>query len=244
MDAREEGQKSDKGYKVKDKRDRDIGDGDRVDIFVHGYNVGPKEARKAFDKFEKALQKQGYDGEIVGFSWHGDVGATNFKEAKREADKAATALKNFISDAREKNPDAEITLTGHSLGARVGLEALNQGAKVDAFMALQGAVDNESIQKGGMYGAGLNNAERALSTHSESDGILKGPYSLREFDNALGYTGPENISKVDHRDFKDVDASPRINSSNGHNLDPVIERHSDIYNDSVIRYMMQGGYIR
>lgn len=82
----------------------------------------------------------------------------DFDESNKEAEQVGSQFGDFLESFERHNPESGVNVISHSLGAKVVLEAVtsNKGAKVDRFLAIQGAVDVDKLQAGGKYAAALD----------------------------------------------------------------------------------------
>lgn len=135
----------------------------------------------------------GFDGEdwmpysrIINISWPGDTGSTDFMQAELNAMAAGRRLVPMLQQLA--NAGIAINLITHSLGARVGLTALNiLGAighrnLVDHLFLWQPAVADNALTKDssrdvhplglGVFPAAHSAARKIVVLHSRGDGIL------------------------------------------------------------------------
>lgn len=95
---------------------------DQLVVFVHGWLNTPETALDGFETVARALATNGYHQPVVGFSW--DSYNYSWWVAKHVARANGPKLANFVDTYGERNPDTEVVLVGHSLGARVVVETL------------------------------------------------------------------------------------------------------------------------
>lgn len=160
--------------------------GQRACALIHGYNV--VKADGAYATIYSHIADL-YDC-VVGVTWPGSEIALAFWLASKRAGKAGKKLAECLSKT-----GALWDLEGHSLGAKVALEAVLHGLKTDTVILAAPAVDNESVLIGARYGD--LNAKTILICYSKHDPVLKLAYRLAKFDNALGLTGPESLRPSD-----------------------------------------------
>ncbi|SFJ70735.1 alpha/beta fold hydrolase [Planctomicrobium piriforme] len=176
-------------------------------VFVHGFNTTMASAVGIANDFSAHLEhaiESPNDFQkiwIVSYCWRGDLGPSAFCAAERAAEKTAPIVADFLAQLRAQNPDVPIVVMTHSLGARVGLQALTDLAKremrpwIDGLLLVQPAVMWGSIRKGiynvprdggvtnwtpgagnhevdGRYVPALTAANRVFVTKSSKDNVL------------------------------------------------------------------------
>lgn len=179
--------------------------GDRVCVLIHGYNVG--NADKAYALIYNELMKRGWYQHVVGVWWPGSDLALAFWLASMRASKAGKVLAEESSGIY-----ATIDIEAHSLGCKVALEALKNGAIVRNLILAAAAVDNESILEGEQYGDAVKRADSVVVCYSRSDGVLRGAYPLARLDNALGLTGPRPLGPEVPSNVCSYDLTDRVRS--------------------------------
>jgi YD repeat-containing protein len=106
-------------------------------IFVHGYNVDSEHAIYREEHIEARLNKAGYHGSVIGFTWPGNVGLLggrdvpewraflNFIHDVGEARKSGAGLAQLVREIRANTkPGLKLNLLSHSLGAEALLSGL------------------------------------------------------------------------------------------------------------------------
>lgn len=179
-----------------------------VVVAVHGWRVEAGDAPDHFATVEASLSRNGYGHPVIGFSWDSDTSTTDWWPATDIAERNGPKLAAFLADYADRNPDTEIRLTGHSLGARVvlaSLESLDQGGRTDVVTSttlLGGAADDDAVSTDGRYGDHIAAAAGRLDNFWKSDDdVLDWAYSLGEVDGAVGEEGcegPEPPNYTDH----------------------------------------------
>jgi esterase/lipase superfamily enzyme len=194
-------------------------------IIVHGFNNTADKAAYKFDLARESLQRNGYNGELVGFSWDADtqsdpVAATGFHAADRNAVANGKKLAQFVSDCRTHCPASRLHLIGYSLGARVVLECLQALETDDRFQRtkvlissvhlLGAAIENEDVERDERYGQAIQSqTQRLVNYYSPEDNTLGYFYPLKGADRALGVTDiehPENKPV----NYESVDATAEL----------------------------------
>ncbi len=181
-----------------------------MDIFVavHGLNNSQMKAENRFALARESLQKNGYEGVVVGWSWDGSTnwdpfGATGYREAKKNAIGNGPKLAAFLRDLAKANPGASLRVIGYSMGARVVLEALKSldctppATRVLTSAHLVGAaIDNEEVQTDERYGSAIERQAGVFFNYfSPQDDKLGSFFPLRDADRALGQTDIEHKDK-------------------------------------------------
>lgn len=187
-------------------------------IIVHGWDNGSKGAQLRFKTARRSLRSlvsPTFFHPIVGFSWDSDtryLTVFGWGTGKDHADGNGRKLAQFLDDLKAACPVMKIHLMGHSLGARVVLQAIKEldentrfrwkrdGRKIDDVHTLGAAVDNETphveVSAETRYGPAIQRqVGRFFNYCSHEDNILEFVYSPRELDNALGETCIEDASR-------------------------------------------------
>lgn len=187
---------------------------DEVVVAVHGWRVEPDEAPDHFATVETSLGRNGYDHPVVGFSWDSDTDLDDWWPATDIAERNGPKLAHFTADYAAENPGTTIRYTGHSLGARVVLEAIKAlnswGLRdvVSSATLLGGAADNDSVAVDGEYGDDIGAAVGQFDNFWKSDDdVLNWAYSTAEFDGAVGEEGADGAPPGNYEDHN-VDFVP------------------------------------
>jgi len=169
-------------------------------VWVHGYNANETEAINNFEKVEKFYKANGGKCDVYGFSWNGESGKVWFRVAIKAADLTATGpFSKFIRDLKRKQPKTRIHLGSHSLGARVVLGALANGAGVKNIgnvILTNAAVNNESLEAKEEFGSAPKFASQIIIPTAASDDVLDTAYPIDRLNRALGTWGPQRNHKV------------------------------------------------
>jgi esterase/lipase superfamily enzyme len=185
---------------------------DDIFVVVHGLNNTETKAENRFALARESLQKCGYSGTVVGFSWDGSTnrdpfGATGYREAKHNSMATGPMLAQFLSDLHAFNPDAKIRIIGYSMGARLVVEALHVLVSDPKFKGktwklatghlVGAAIDNEQLQVDDRYGKPIEQrVERFYNYYSPRDSKLGKYYKPLEADRAIGRSDIEDRSKA------------------------------------------------
>jgi hypothetical protein len=190
------------------------GSPDEVLVAVHGWLTAADEAPDHFATVETSLANEGYDRPVIGFSYDADTGVTNWWPATDIAERNGPKLAAFLADYADANPGTSVRLTGHSLGARVVLSAIESlhGAGRTNLIAsatlLGGAADNDAVSTEGRYGGHIEAATGRLDNFwKHDDQVLDWAYSTGEFDSAVGEEGCEGPAPANYAD-RNVDYVP------------------------------------
>lgn len=172
-------------------------------VLVHGYRNAAESAYAAYAQVARMLQRTargearaGYE-QIVGFLWPGGWSRIGYVSAVLRANKAG---KRFAAHLARMGRAAAVDVQTHSLGARVALEALQQGRTSIRFLHLTApAVDDEAIERGDAYERACGACQSVYVFHSRNDGVLEKAYRIGDwfdFDKALGYHGPQHPDRI------------------------------------------------
>ena len=179
--------KSEVGIKKLQKRDSN-----KLIIAIDGFlSEGEKEQ---FNDWMKTLKKYYSDSTIVGFKWKSqnlkvvmNGGISTWYKAVHQTLDSAKKLSNYIIEQKELNSNLEITLMGHSLGARVIFntlfQLLNSKTKVDNIILLGGAANNDKVNWSDVSHAVSKNI---YNFYSKKDMVLKNLYQLTMLDTPIG----------------------------------------------------------
>jgi len=176
--------------------------GKKVLLLIHGYNNEPNDVMRAYDIIEKNVNNIiGYFDVIVGYSWPGGDDFSDYYSAKNRASAVSNRCKLLFVDTMDKCE--ELGVMSHSMGCRISLMAYerlqseNHSKTIPIWQYLMAAaVDNESIETGERYYGATVYDDHSYVFHSKQDSVLGNYYRAAEWDRALGYSGPENISDI------------------------------------------------
>jgi hypothetical protein len=179
-----------------------------VVVAVHGWRTEQSAAPDHFATVSASLSDNDYDASVVGFSWDSDTSTGDWWPATDIAERNGPKLAHFLVAYSRQSPGTSFRLTGHSLGARVVLEAIKTldlwGYRdlLTSATLLGGAADNDSVSTDGEYGTHIESAVGRLDNFWKSDDdVLNWAYSTGEFDSAVGEEGcegPEPYNYTDH----------------------------------------------
>ncbi len=192
--------------------------GRRVVVFLHGYNETPRDGIQQsaafFSRLEASLLRDQRDlGQyaFLAFTWPGDVGPVHFNDAQQFAHHSGTALYRLVNALVNEHHVQHVTLVTHSLGAHVGLRGAailgerlyHRGERVRfaSVLLLAPAVEDDVFHR----------PERREEYHfpeaafgimdlhifvSRDDDVLGVAFRVNEFDQALGFAGPESLEPL------------------------------------------------
>jgi hypothetical protein len=169
-------------------------------VHTHGCSLNEEQAIDRFNTVKKSLNSLGYTQPIVGFTWDADLFWDNAVDAATEN---GQKLAQFVLDYKMACEHANIRLVGHSLGARVVLNALDslydneiwteRGYRV-ASVDLMGAAVNPVEASTDYFGTSIQNVTDGFhNKFSSQDDMLEGDYYTEHGHRALGEVGTQNI---------------------------------------------------
>ena len=168
------------------------GDKDKLLIVIDGFlTEGDKEQ---FSDWIASVKKLYPNYQIKGFKWRShslktivNNGLATWYKAVHQTLEAGKMLSKFIIDQKELNPNIQIKLMGHSLGARVIFNTLYQlldkKTKVDDIFLFGGAVSNDKTNWSDVAHAVSGNI---YNFYSKNDDVLKNLYQLSMFEKPIG----------------------------------------------------------
>lgn len=177
-------------------------------VVIHGLDVAASGAIDKVQEYKRSLQRAGYEGTVIGYSWDSDIaGKLGFGLAEDCADKNAPKLARFLTEYRRACPNGVLRLVSHSLGARVIMETLKvleankSGIKIDSVHMLGAAIDNEAPTREwpASYRAFANRVGHTFNYWNSDDPVLTFAYPgwpLGESGVEWGNTPPENYTDI------------------------------------------------
>lgn len=177
----------------------------RLLLLVHGYHNKRENILNGYSMIDATMQTRNIVGagarayhQVIGIAWPGGFTKASYLLAKMRAnalgDSVFARLKKVVEAAKA------VDVMTHSLGARVMLKALQNAdpahAVVRNLFLTAPAVDDESIQEGEKFFISTQACRSVYVLHSKQDNVLKLSYPLMDFDEALGYEGPDKPDKV------------------------------------------------
>jgi pimeloyl-ACP methyl ester carboxylesterase len=187
-----------------------------VMIVVHGFNNSPDKALNRFGVARQALQKSGYQGVVVGFSWDADTqhdpySMTGYHAGRAHARDAGMRLAKLVDAMKRQCPLMKVRIIGYSMGARVALESLlHVSEAVDSVHLVGAAMDNEEVEIGQAYGEAIERrAARVINYYSPEDSKLGLFFWAKEGDRALGKYDIEHLEKAP-KNYVSVNAAEHL----------------------------------
>ena len=183
-------------------------------VFVHGWRNDSADAEETFAEATAALDDEGYDRPVVGYSWDSDTSYARWWSAVEIAERNGPKLARFTRDLAAASPGTTVRYVAHSLGATVVLEGLKSLASagetgaVESVSLLGGAADNDAVAVDGEFGDAIESAAGRLDNFWKSDDrVLDWAYATAEFDSAVGEEGCEGTPPANYTDVN-VDYVP------------------------------------
>ncbi|MFB6083550.1 MAG: hypothetical protein ABEJ94_04825 [Halorientalis sp.] len=186
---------------------------DEVVLYIHGWlELLTGGAADQGYTLQRALRKAGYDKPTLAYNYPSS--SPNWWGQKDGAEKSGREFASWLRDYREANPDTDIRLIVHSLGARTGAGLLDElvnemgGEPVRSLEILGGAISREAVTVDGEFGAAIaNGAEEVNNYWSSGDNILDEIFQIGEFGaEAVGAAGaPDDAETPDN--YNDVNVT-------------------------------------
>ncbi len=190
---------------------------DEVAIYIHGWLellTGGAKAQGA--TVQQALRNAGSDIPTLAYNYPSS--SPNWWGQKGGAEKSGRALASWVRDYQDQNPDTDIRLIVHSLGARTGSGLLDElvnelgGDPVRSMEILGGAMARKTVTVDGEFGDAIaNGAEEVNNYWSSADNILDEVLQIGELGTeAVGARGaPEDAETPDN--YNDIDVTGIVN---------------------------------
>lgn len=169
--------------------------GQRLTVFLHGYNNGLDEGRDKLVRFIGCLEQKGSTDLMLAVLWPGDswanaignwAGALSYPAESRDADDSADNLLKWL--VLHVHESARVAFVGHSLGCRVVMRAAQRMVRdvrvkkpiLDRICLMAAAIDSDSLGKDEptSYRDAAENADRIAVLASQEDRVLQGAYRL------------------------------------------------------------------
>jgi len=153
-------------------------------VHVDGFDNSLEDARANFDAVVNGYRESGGTCRAYGFAWRSDPGLLSLRRAEREVDeRAGASLASVLDQIADRCPASSISVTSHSLGARVVLRALAHRAArgrapVDSIALAAPAVPAVELRSGGALASGLSGSRRIAIFRNSEDYILGVLYPL------------------------------------------------------------------
>ena len=150
---------------------------DCVLVHVDGFDNSIDGARNNFEHIGAAYKRSGGQCEMYGFAWRSNPGILFIRRAEREVDeRAGRALARFLDSLAADCPARKVSVTAHSLGARVALQALalrarNGARPLETVALVAPAVPLADVVPGGALHSAIGGARRLLVVRNSEDYI-------------------------------------------------------------------------
>jgi len=198
--------------------------GEKILIIVHGYNNPFKKILKTYKKIIAELNNE-YD-HIIGFAWAGGNHINDYYRAKDKIDGVGDELKNII-DLLVNNSKI-VDVMAHSLGNAVVFDAFKEENTIARnLFSFAAAVNNDSLNKDGLYNNVTNNVKDIFICYSKRDSVTGIIYKTANMDFTHGTLGHELPLDLEYF-VSEIDNVHFINCSN------VISKHGAYKNSSNI----------
>jgi esterase/lipase superfamily enzyme len=211
-----------------------------LDLFVHGFNTNAQDARTQFSRFERSLyDATGYESASAVISWSSDLGKKSsdklvrFNQAVQSSRWSAQGIANVVDFARSANAGMAINAVAYSLGARLVLNAAEQGVKFDNVVMLLPAIDYDELSKGQRFDDALKNIKHLTIVYSKNQGMVFGVYLQERFEKAAGQDGLALRSS--HANLLVVNATKKQDNR----WQMEISNHGDIYEKQTMRFVRE-----
>ena len=202
-------------------------------VLIHGYRNPIRNVARAYGLIERRLDALGlldppHYSHVVGFLWPGFQTAAGFILAVPWANRSSGYFRQLLQVLK---PSAKTTdIQAHSLGARVGLQAVafeHDGLWIDNMMLMAAAIDNESLEPKEEFNGSLDSCRRCLVYHSSQDNTLRHGYRIAALDRALGYKGPQHPKVIEQKcpEVHVVDCSKPVGSHGGYRRSARVYAH-------------------
>lgn len=202
-------------------------------VVIHGLDVPASGAIDKVQEYKRSLQRAGYEGTVIGYSWDSDIaGKLGFGLAEDCADKNAPKLARFLTEYRRACPNGVLRLVSHSLGARVIMETLKvleankSTIKVDSVHMLGAAIDNEAPTREwpASYRAFANRVGHTFNYWNSDDPVLTFAYPGWP----LGESGVE-WSNTPPKNYTDIKVTAQAGSSHSNYMAVAAWVVNDMY---------------
>ncbi len=174
-----------------------------------------------FSDWLEGLNTLEINSKVYGFKWQAknynyipNKGLSTWYEAVSNSLIAGEELSKYIISKKSKNPNLEITLMGHSLGARVIFNTLhhliNSNIKVNRVFLFGGAKGRDIIE---WTDVSFAIREGIYNFYSKKDGVLKNLYSVAMLEKPIGLSKIKIIKNKNTKklELKNINVTNIIN---------------------------------
>ena len=178
----------------------------RTLLLVHGYDETADDAleiyKLIYSEIEQLKDAEGNDlyDSVIGYLWPAGSDYLEYEVAKDNALELSPKMKKYLIQLSQLTGSLDILF--HSLGIDVCFEALNYPPlpltkkTIQNFYSFAAAINSDSIEKHHQFAHATENFQDLYVFHSSPDEVLQYFYTFAEWDEALGYEGVADFSKI------------------------------------------------
>ena len=227
--------KASKGKEAKKRGLEDIPRDKNTLLLIHGFNNDFEDVSKAYLDFGRRIRREGFHGNIIGFTWPSYGEWYRYFGDKEQVEYATTALLNFLTKFRPLLDQNKLHVNTHSMGAHLLIRALADYSRIDAIPEAQpGAylvdemtffaadVSNNSLERGQDGRQALRETNRLTSYFYRLDPVL-GISAFLNHDGRLGLNGAERPSRLPKDAFQ-LDCTTLLDSHAGYRKNTKLMR--------------------
>ena len=172
-----------------------------ITFITHGYNVNRKDGREGLLNLASHLPSDDTKA-IVAILWPGDKenniwSTLSFPWQGSNADDTAKALVTFITQRRAIMPGTPLSFITHSLGARVGMEAIARMVgklyPVEQVCLMAPAIVDSSLASSKEYRSATESCDRIAVLASRMDLVLGGAFPIGNLLEVFPLMGKESV---------------------------------------------------
>ncbi|MBD3276451.1 MAG: alpha/beta hydrolase [Candidatus Marinimicrobia bacterium] len=172
--------------------------GSRVLLLIHGFNNRLQDALMNYWQTARQVNnhlRDQYDY-IIGFTWPAGANRLDYFHARKNASAAGKHLRMWVELIQSR--DCTIDGMGHSMAARVGVNALRIPLEkpIRNIISFAPAISRKIIHETETFKSLLGNCSSYYLFHSIHDHALKYGFRLVEWQNAVGYSGPDDRERI------------------------------------------------
>lgn len=190
------------------------GEGNKILLFVHGFNVGFSDAAKRTAQLAFDLD---FKGVPMFFSWPSTESLFQYKDDKERIDKTIPLLKEYLRKVAANSPGAEINILAHSMGTYGFTTALKNlvdemkagDAQVHFNQIILAAPDIDSKVFKEQIAPSIKNSANRITMYASSKDIALIISKYVNNGQRVGDTNPEILvyDGIDSIDVSSVDTS-------------------------------------
>ncbi|WP_201523836.1 DUF726 domain-containing protein [Aliarcobacter butzleri] len=194
---------------------------DEIIICIDGFC---SESKNQFEDWKTSFEILNTKSSVKGFKW--DSGSIyevlNWYEKLENTLKASKRLAQDILMILELSPNKNISLIGHSLGAKVIFHTLEElkenNIKLNNVYLMGGAISRENKQAWSSILSSVKN--KLVNFYIDSDEILKKAFQITTFEKPIG------LGEIEYYKYKDLEVCELINI----NVSDIVKGHTDYKN--------------